>query len=259
MIRTDANGRYRWSGYLLGFALGGFFDGILLHQILQWHHLLSAINSMDIRFQVAADGYFHAFMYVIAVAGLWLLWASRKAPDRPAGRLLLATILIGFGAWHVVDAVLSHWVLGIHRIRMDSGSPLIWDLLWFGIFGVMPLVIGWLRNGTDDDDRMQVSRSATVVRLLAGLLVIGAGAQALRPAPDNGFTTVLFAPGISQERIFRGIGAVDGRVAWTDGTGELVVIRIAAGQSRHALFRHGAILVSGAGFPAGCFDYLTTG
>ena len=62
VIRTDANGRYRWSGYLLGFALGGFFYGILLHQILQWHHLLSAINSMDIRFQVAADGYFHAFM-----------------------------------------------------------------------------------------------------------------------------------------------------------------------------------------------------
>ena len=24
---------YRWSGYALGFAIGGFFDGILLHQI----------------------------------------------------------------------------------------------------------------------------------------------------------------------------------------------------------------------------------
>lgn len=31
---------FRW-GAALGFALGGFFDGILLHQILQWHHLLS--------------------------------------------------------------------------------------------------------------------------------------------------------------------------------------------------------------------------
>jgi uncharacterized membrane protein len=258
VIRTDANDRYRWSGYLLGFALGGFFDGILLHQILQWHHLLSAINGTDIRFQVAADGYFHALMYVIAVAGLWLLWASRTAPSRPPGRLLLATILIGFGAWHVVDAVLSHWVFGIHRIRMDSGSPLMWDLIWLVVFGVMPVVIGWSINGTDDDDRMQDSRRATVIRLLVGLLVIGAGTQALRPAPDNGFTTVLFVPGTSQERIFRAIGAVDGRVAWTDTTRELVVIRIAAGQSRHVLFRHGAILVSGAGFPAGCFDYLTT-
>lgn len=31
---------FPWAGYLLGFALGGFFDGILLHQVLQWHHLL---------------------------------------------------------------------------------------------------------------------------------------------------------------------------------------------------------------------------
>lgn len=26
--------RLNWAGYLLGFAFGGFFDGILLHQIL---------------------------------------------------------------------------------------------------------------------------------------------------------------------------------------------------------------------------------
>jgi uncharacterized membrane protein len=29
---------------MLGFAFGGFFDGILLHQVLQWHHLLSGIG-----------------------------------------------------------------------------------------------------------------------------------------------------------------------------------------------------------------------
>ena len=29
----------------LGFALGGFFDGIVLHQVLQWHHLLSAVDA----------------------------------------------------------------------------------------------------------------------------------------------------------------------------------------------------------------------
>ncbi|WP_460744124.1 DUF2243 domain-containing protein [Mariniluteicoccus endophyticus] len=29
-------------GILLGIGLGGFLDGILLHQILQWHHMLSS-------------------------------------------------------------------------------------------------------------------------------------------------------------------------------------------------------------------------
>lgn len=27
--------------FLLGVGLGGFVDGILLHQVLQWHHLLT--------------------------------------------------------------------------------------------------------------------------------------------------------------------------------------------------------------------------
>jgi hypothetical protein len=29
---------------LLGFGLGGFIDGILLHQVLQWHHMLTSTS-----------------------------------------------------------------------------------------------------------------------------------------------------------------------------------------------------------------------
>lgn len=76
----------RWAT-VLGFALGGFFDGILLHQILQWHHLLSLVSGLsDIRLQILWDGYFHALMYVIAALGLWGLWHahshSRGGPGR---------------------------------------------------------------------------------------------------------------------------------------------------------------------------------
>ncbi|MBM6582003.1 DUF2243 domain-containing protein [Microvirga sp. BT689] len=160
MVAITVSRRYHpWPGYVLGFALGGFFDGILLHQILQRHHLLSAINGDDIRFQVAADGYFHALMYVIAVVGLWMLWTARHDPGRRSGRRLGAGILIGFGIWHIVDAVLSHWTLGLHRIRMDSGTPLFWDLLWLGLFGVVPTVLGWSLNGPRDDGRQIVCSS----------------------------------------------------------------------------------------------------
>ena len=34
-------GRVRTAGIVLGIGLGGFFDGIVLHQILQWHHMLT--------------------------------------------------------------------------------------------------------------------------------------------------------------------------------------------------------------------------
>ena len=258
MIRTGTSRRYRWSGYLLGFALGGFFDGILLHQILQWHHLLSTINAEDIRFQVAADGYFHALMYVIAAAGLWLLWASKDDP-RASGRVLFGSILIGFGVWHVVDAILSHWLLGIHRIRMDSPHPLFWDLFWLGLFGIVPGIIGWVMGGGPrDEDGTPASRPLTVVRSVAAFLVLGAGALALRPPQGNEFTTVLFAPGTGQRHIFEAIASVDGELVWADGSGELVVVRIPENQSGLTLFRLGAILVSGAGLPPGCFNYLKT-
>ncbi|WP_343039307.1 DUF2243 domain-containing protein [Microvirga makkahensis] len=255
MTRTATSGRYLWSGYLLGFALGGFFDGILLHQILQWHHLLSTINPEDIRFQVAADGYFHALMYIIAATGLWLLWASRNAP-RGSGRLLFGSILIGFGFWHVIDSVLSHWLLGIHRIRMDSSNPLFWDLLWLGLFGIAPLILGWLSADSPDEGDGLSSRRNAVVRSTATLLVLGAGAVALWPPQGNEFTTVLFAPGTSQGRIFEAVAAVGGELVWTDRSGELVVIRIPEEQSGLMLFGQGAILVSGAGLPSGCFNYV---
>ncbi|WP_051379031.1 DUF2243 domain-containing protein [Derxia gummosa] len=131
---------------MLGFALGGFFDGILLHQVLQWHHLLSGLRGApwaDLRVQVAADGLFHAAMYAIALAGLWKLWRLRTVTIAPGARERTAgAALAGFGLWHVVDGVLSHWVLGLHRVRMDVPDPLFWDVLWLVAFGLAPLFAG---------------------------------------------------------------------------------------------------------------------
>lgn len=128
---------------LIGFALGGFFDGILLHQILQWHHLLSGLSNSvasDLPFQLLADGLFHLLMYVIAVLGGMVLLRYRS-PEETSGSVL-RPVLFGFGAWHLLDAFISHWVLGIHRIRMDSELPVVWDLAWLVIFGIAPIVIG---------------------------------------------------------------------------------------------------------------------
>jgi hypothetical protein len=92
----------------------------------------------DMRVQILADGLFHALMYVVAAVALALLWRARTPAAEPgsSGRLWGATLL-GFGAWHIVDSVLSHWLVGIHRVRMDSPSPLVWDLIWFFVFGVL--------------------------------------------------------------------------------------------------------------------------
>jgi len=42
-VRTRTRGRsIRLPSIFLGIGLGGFFDGIVLHQILQWHHMLTS-------------------------------------------------------------------------------------------------------------------------------------------------------------------------------------------------------------------------
>ncbi len=248
----SGNHRSTAAGYVLGFSLGGFFDGILLHQILQWHHLLSAIDSASARFQVAADGYFHALMYVIAAAGLWLLWRTARRQELPAPGAFIGDLLVGFGAWHMLDGLVSHWVLGIHRIRWESDNRLFWDVLWFIGFGVLPMAAGFLvrRRGGGG-----TGRSAVAATLVA-FLVVGAGAQALRPPAEMPFTTVLFAPGTQSTEVFAAIVAVGGRLVWSDASGQLVVIARESDASALRLFLHGAIFVSSAGFPAGCFSYL---
>src|SRR5690606_22595817 len=104
----------------------------------QWHHLLSGLRTgafADLRVQVMADGLFHAGMYAIAVVGLWQLYRARSHLARPgANRRFIANFWIGFGVWHVLDALLSHWLIGIHRIRMDVAHPLPWDVAWLVLF-----------------------------------------------------------------------------------------------------------------------------
>ena len=192
--------RSSWNGlapatFALGFASSGFFDGVLLHQILQWHHLLSALGG-DLRWQVAADGWFHAAMYAVAALGLWGLWRARAALAAPgAGRAVAAWGLIGFGAWHALDAVGSHWVLGIHRIRMNAANPLAWDLCWLALFGLVPLALGlWLRRGRGDGgDPGGAEGGRRVAGALAALAVLG-GMAASRPPAGPAHTVIAFAP-----------------------------------------------------------------
>jgi uncharacterized membrane protein len=247
--------RFLWSGYLLGVAVGGFFDGILLHQILQWHHLLSGLEGgafADLRVQVLADGLFHALMYVVAAAGLWLLWQTRQEfADRGAGTLLFANILIGFGIWHMADSILSHWLLGIHRIRQDSPNPLLWDLIWFGAFGLIPILLGAMlrrhRGGP-------MTGRGTAWAGLVTLLVIGAGIIASLPPRGVSQVIVYFGPGATAEQVFSAAAATDARLVWSDVSGELWAFDVDDMGKSWQLYRHGALFV-GNSFGAGCLAW----
>ncbi len=68
-------------GLLLGLGLGGLLDGILLHQILQWHHMgtdhgvhagfpITSVSSLEDN--TLWDGLFHAATWLLIVVGLYL-------------------------------------------------------------------------------------------------------------------------------------------------------------------------------------------
>jgi uncharacterized membrane protein len=241
---------------VLGFALGGFFDGILLHQILQWHHLLSLVPAVDtLRAQVLWDGYFHALMYVIAAAGLWGLWRVRRQAEERWGRALAGALLAGLGLWHVVDAVLSHWLLGIHRIKLDSPNPLMWDLMWLAAFGVLPLILGWvLLRKPGSGDR---SADASFIVIAAALVASGLAAWSLQPPKDRRFTTIVFAPWVRPADAMNAVLENGGRLMWADR--ELAVMVVEVPQDhRPSFYSKGALLVRGSGLPSGCFGWSRT-
>ena len=125
--------------------MGGFFDGIVLHQLLRWHHVVSdkvaPTDVAGLELNTLADGIFHGAMWLIVLAGVLLLARDLGRRPQAAVRRLIAGSLIGFGAFNVVDEVIFHTVLGLHHIRPGT-DYLFWDLA-FTAWGLAMIAAGW--------------------------------------------------------------------------------------------------------------------
>lgn len=138
--------RILWGGVLAGLGLGGFFDGIVLHQILQWHHMVSNLypvtTVLGLEANTLGDGLFHAAAYLFTVTGLFLLWrvARRQHEAWPAG-LLVGTLLLGWGLFNVLEGTIDHHILRLHHVR-SGPNQLLYDLA-FLVWGFLMLLGGW--------------------------------------------------------------------------------------------------------------------
>ena len=123
------------AGIILGIALGGFFDGIVFHQLLQWHHMLSAVESprlrADIGLNITADGVFHALTWVMALLGLVQLWrARRRFGELASARIFVGWLVLGAGLFNLAEGLIVHLLLGLHHLREASPHRLAWDLAY---------------------------------------------------------------------------------------------------------------------------------
>jgi uncharacterized membrane protein len=139
------------AGILLGLGLGGFFDGIVLHQVLQWHHMLSSAgfppDSLEnLRLNTFFDGVFHVATYVFVVLGLIVLWRRGRRSHRFwSARLMGGSFLIGFGAFNLIEGAVNHQILGLHHVNetVPRDQWLYWDI-GFLLWGASMLIAGWV-------------------------------------------------------------------------------------------------------------------
>ena len=150
MARLGEQTELRNAGLLLGLGLGGFFDGIVLHQLLQWHHMVSNVASSSpetvpgLRLNTLADGLFHAVTYIFTVLGVALLWRALRAGGRGTARQLFGLVLLGWGVFNVVEGIVDHLLLGIHHVNETAPREqwLWWDIA-FLLWGAVMTAGGW--------------------------------------------------------------------------------------------------------------------
>jgi uncharacterized membrane protein len=174
-VPGSSSRRFVTGGLLLGVGLGGFVDGIVLHQILQWHHMLTSTDSDNLGLRdypattVAGlevntlwDGLFHASTWLFVAVGLgllWRAWQQRQAPR--AGRSLVGLLLAGWGVFNLVEGIVDHHLLAIHHVR-PGDYELLFDLGFLAL-GAVLLAGGWAlyRSGLAEPDRAPVGRPDT--------------------------------------------------------------------------------------------------
>lgn len=147
MTSTSQRGPLISAGIFLGIGLGGFLDGIVLHQILQVHNMLSnripPNDLVSIKVNMTWDGYFHAGVWAMTALGLLRLFRAGQRRDVPwSGRTLLGAMIAGWGLFNLVEGIINHQILGLHHVVEAARNKLPPDLAFLAS-GVLFLVVGW--------------------------------------------------------------------------------------------------------------------
>src|SRR5471032_3005101 len=109
------------AGVVLGAGFGGMADGIVLHSILGWHHMIcytmdcQPLSVAQLQQENTQDGYFLLVVWLMVLTGTAMLFkaASQLGPTA-SGRVLLGAMLAGSGAFNFIEGLINHQILGLH-------------------------------------------------------------------------------------------------------------------------------------------------
>ena len=138
----------RAPGVVLGLGLGGFVDGIALHQIAQWHNMGSAVlppvTMEAMRRNMAWDGWFHAATLLLTIAGVYMLLRDARADAAlPAPGAFTGQLLLGWGIFNLVEGIVDHEILNIHHVRDLPAHVPLYDWIFLAVGGLGLILLGW--------------------------------------------------------------------------------------------------------------------
>jgi uncharacterized membrane protein len=144
-----AHTQARTAGVLLGLGLGGFIDGIALHQIAQWHNMGSAVvppvTMAAMSQNMFWDGLFHLATWTITLLGVFMLWSDARHGHRVESPLTFTgEMIFGWGAFNLVEGAIDHHVLQLHHVRDMPVHVPVYDWAFLAIGGLGFLALGLL-------------------------------------------------------------------------------------------------------------------
>jgi len=133
---------------VLGIGIGGFIDGIVFHQILQWHEMISnkiaPVTYVAKSVNMFWDGIFHLFTLIVTVTGIILMWKLLKRKDTDhSGNLFVGGLLLGFGLFNLLEGIADHHVLKLHNVREVTPDKQAWNIGFLAL-SVVLIIVGLL-------------------------------------------------------------------------------------------------------------------
>ncbi|PKR82794.1 DUF2243 domain-containing protein [Heyndrickxia camelliae] len=123
-----------FGAFLLGIGLIGMLDGIIFHQILQWHSMYMYTNRFN---QIVSDGLFHLLVTIVIFWGALVLW--KTSPNDQSSLVFISGLLFGGGLFNFIEGIIDHHILRIHHVKPGLYQD-FYDLV-FDIVGLAMILI----------------------------------------------------------------------------------------------------------------------
>jgi uncharacterized membrane protein len=94
------------------------------------------------------DGLFHVLTWLMTAVGLALLWHAVRQRNVPLTTpTLIASMVLGWGLFNLVEGVIDHHILHIHHLT-ETDNHLLWDLAFLAS-GIVMIVGGCVAIARD--------------------------------------------------------------------------------------------------------------